>query len=435
MTKYHYLPDAKIDNPQYIITNAPLNSSGDIYHILSYLFLSQARKKETPHVELTYDTLSQYADGSRPTQSKLTTEDQVKRSMHFVTTFPVGKFFSMVQIPYNKVGRENVRQDQLNETLKNRVRLTNTPIFYIDQMATTTLISADFAEYGYEDTTQKIRDGFSRFNKQIYTKTVRTIVDNYVAESMLKLEATNKDQKPLVVLHIRHSSKANKELNLPEPFIESLAQMISQQGYQVCIILADDRNKSYKPTEKSFVVLEPFKNKKLYLNGIDYAKHAHLGLLMQLQKNSKTRAVIGNTSGTLDLAALIGLVSYSIHSISKADISYQECRLFFQALFMTIARFDFNNESTEVIVNQTSQWLQTSSEKKNSGLFIDQETHESAKSLINEKQSVAGYEKMFYGRLFRPDGLIKEYKLLKSHSKIKEPPLQSPMAACSSSSC
>lgn len=111
---------------------APLNSSGDIYHILALLILRQAAQQTLPMVQLNYD-IDQMADGV-PVHSQLTVGDQVKRSVDFAASLGFADYFSTEKLKFNKTGRQAVRQKELEDHFLKRSE--SQPIHYIDQMAT-----------------------------------------------------------------------------------------------------------------------------------------------------------------------------------------------------------------------------------------------------------------------------------------------------------
>ncbi|MCX7352720.1 MAG: hypothetical protein NTW22_05570 [Proteobacteria bacterium] len=52
------------------------------------------------------------------------------------------------------------------------------------------------------------------------------------------------------------------------------------------------------------------------------------------------RGIIGNTSGTLDLAGFLGHNVYNLHNVQQA-FDYQSCRILIQSSFLTVERLNF----------------------------------------------------------------------------------------------
>ncbi|MGQ3891208.1 hypothetical protein [Legionella sp. CNM-4043-24] len=394
-----YLPEITTGTT-WVISMAPLNSSGDIYHILAYLMILQARDRPLPRVQLNYDV----DPNETPTHSTLTVGDQVKRSIDFAATLGMAGHFTQVKLDYNKTGREGTRQKQLEKHFTERSGVED--IRYIDQMATTALISHEILAHGIEPVTHTIQQGFSRRDARGFPLDARNAVDRYVGHAMRQIaELAKSEEQPLIVLHVRHSSTANNHLNLPDSFIRQLAICLHRQEYQVCFILADDRKVKARYAEScatetgaSFVVLEPFKQKDLLIASVDYTKQAHLQLLQGLRSYGRTRGVIGNTSGTLDIAALIGMTTYCIHQFTKTRLSYQECRLYFQLAFMSLGALV--NRGHDYVDNDLQGWLDEPRPRRGIGLFDQPADTRPVPARIDEKKQDPGYSKMFYYSFF-----------------------------------
>lgn len=409
-TKSQNSKEALVDKPGYLhleevpfdatclISMAPLNSSGDIYHILAYLILANYHNKILPQIELTYDIEPAVSTNSKaPAHSKLTVGNQVDRAKDFASTLGFSQVFTTVKQTFNETGRENVRHSVLETNLKKRTKSTGKDIWYVDQMATTSLVAAECKAQGYQQTAAILRAGYSVRDESFFPKKMQKIVDNQVAEWLSLLDEGDKNNHPLVVLHIRYSSKANKEQNLPDNFLAGLVKTLGvQAGYQVCVILADDRKKSMK-LKDSDCIIEPFKNNTFFKDKKDYAKQAHLQLLLKLQEEPRTKAIIGNTSGTLDLAAFIGLTTYSIHQFTSSSISYQESRLFLQMCFMTIDAL-LNNKGNYSLSASIEDWLKKPVTGQGPKQWEDRE--KIVKKILAKKES-AGFEKMFSFSLFK----------------------------------
>jgi len=383
-----------------LISMAPLNSSGDIYHILAYLILATHHSKKLPQIELAYDVepaVGNLDANKGPVHSKLTVGNQVDRAKDFASTLGFSQVFTTVKQLYNNTGRENVRHAALKTSLQNRAQSTGKAIWYIDQMATTSLVAAECKAQGYQETAAVLRAGYLVRDETHFPANMQKLIDNQVAFWMADLEEGAKSNQPLVVLHIRYSSRANKEQNLPDSFLAGLVKtMGTQAGYQVCVILADDRKKRMK-LEDSDCIIEPFKNDTFFMDGKDYAKQAHLQFLLKLQQEPRTRAIIGNTSGTLDLAAFIGLTTYSIHQFTNSSISYQESRLFLQMCFMAIDEL-LNENGIYSLSASVEEWLK----KPITGQGPKQwEDKEKTAGKILAKKDDAGFEKMFSVSLFK----------------------------------
>jgi hypothetical protein len=410
---YLYLPTLSKEN-QYIITMAPMNSSGDIYHILAYLMLAIEYGNRIPKVELTYDIVPS-DKSARPTKKTLSTFHQANRGKLFADTLGLQNFVTVRNVSASRglsnSYRENSRQSYLTKDLQARSKQGN-PIYYIDQIATTHLIASHVMEFGYAKTAKILQRRFAFRNPELFPQSTQNHIDDFVKNIMMRISNIQKSpNQKLIILHIRHSSHANEKQNFPDTFIKPFKIMLQEKGFQLCLILADDRNNnSYyvdpphiNPEDKHTVECSPFKDKSCYdaASGKDYAKQQHLQLLLSLAKYKNTWGIIGNTSGTLDLAAFIGIATYNIHTFTESKISYQECRLYFQLVIFSIdklekeqtAKYKYNFKLSD----QFESWLTAPGAGMGHTLFPYQsyqqiQTHITSNDAANKNH----YTKMFF---------------------------------------
>lgn len=298
---------------EHLLTHAPLNSSGDVYHILAYLILCQHFQKQTPQVILTYDVS--------------TTEKQANRALNFAKSLSYSSFFRTEKIESNHAYYEMVRQSQLEKHLE--IHYPN--MVYIDQMATTTIIAKMFLQHGFQTITEILQRGFSKYDEQYFPQNAQQKVRKYVDGHLNQLKKHEKN-KPIVVLHIRYAKTANNHLNIPDNLIVKLIDFLKEKGYDAWCVLADDRKKDL-PNYFSRYTSRPF-NTPVDVNGNDYSKFQHLQLMTAIAKNKLIKSVIGNTSGTLDACAFVGNRVYNIHQFNN-ELSYQDLRLTMQLTFLS----------------------------------------------------------------------------------------------------
>lgn len=395
-TEHRVVAPAIQRDASWIISMAPLNSSGDIYHILAFLILLQASNRTLPTVQLNYDIdLNPNA-----THSSLTVGNQVKRSVDFAATLGLAGYFRTEKLAIVSA-RENSRQKTLKQHFLERSATES--ITYMDQMATTAWVSRYVLEYGFEPVTSVLRKGFSKRDNNAFPLAVQQVIDGYVAGSMGQIDTLRRgDAQPLIVLHIRHSSTANSHLNLPDVFINQLAAFLYRSGYQVCFVLADDRRTrahymlGHQPD--TAVMLEPFKERGFVINAVDYAKQGHLQLLQAFKRHPRTLGVIGNTSGTLDIAAMLGLATYCIHQFTVTRLSYQECRLYFQLAFMSLGALV--SHGTHYDDSGLWPWLTKPEPRKGIALFDHLPGQKPFAERVAGEKLKSGFNKMFFCTFF-----------------------------------
>ena len=296
------------------MAHAPLNSSGDIYHILAYLILVAAFKYDHPALMLAYDTDD--------------TEKQVNRSINFANVLGYSSLFRKQKIPFiNRTYRENVRQ----KSLENYIQQHDPSTVYVDQMATTTIIAKLFMLHGMKTITEILREGFSKRTVAYFPEAAQKKVDKFV-EDELKSVTQGSTKNPLLVLHLRCAKTANQDLNIPDHIVSGLIAFLDSKGYRTWCVMADDRQ-DHTGFASQFTT-HPFRN-SVASNGMDCAKFQHLDLMSRIAKLSQIKGVIGNTSGTLDLAAFLGNRVYNIHQFNH-KITYQSFRLTMQLTFLSV---------------------------------------------------------------------------------------------------
>ncbi|MCE2717138.1 MAG: hypothetical protein ACK4V2_03940 [Pseudomonadota bacterium] len=324
-SQYLSLPDLGAGS-KYVISMVPMNSSGDSYHILAYLILSLSHGKKVPDILLTYDG----ADEIRELESKMNAFTQVQRTLHFAQVLGYGGYFKTAFIDTGNCQRENNRQHKLEEYLS-----ATAYTHYIDQKALTTIIAEHFRTFGKDNTTQRLREGFNKYSAQHLSKAA---CKQLVKKARDEIGRIGANPNPLIVMHVRYSSKANEKQNMEDGVIGKLSNYVKSKGYNVWFVFTDGRKqKAFKSLGNDRTDPFPF-----YQGNEDNGKYFHLQLLLNLRTLPNLRGIIGNTSGTLDLAGFLGHNVYNLHNVQQA-FDYQSCRILIQSSFLTVERLNFDS--------------------------------------------------------------------------------------------
>ncbi len=324
-SQYLALPDLATDS-KYVISMVPMNSSGDSYHILAYLILAKSHQKIVPDILLTYDGV----DEIRDVESKMNAYTQVQRTLHFAQVLGYGGYFQTAFIDTGNCQRENNRQSKLEEYLS-----TTEYTHYVDQKALTTIIAEHFRAFGKDNTTQRLRDGFNKYSPQYLSQTA---CKKLVKDAQDEVSRIGANPNPLVVMHVRYSSKANEKQNMEDGVIGKLSSYVKSKGYNVWFIFTDGRTRvSFKSLGNDRTAPFPF----ITTDHKDNGKYFHLQLLLNLRDLPNLRGIIGNTSGTLDLAGFLGHNVYNLHNAQQA-FDYQSCRILIQSSFLTVEKLNFD---------------------------------------------------------------------------------------------
>jgi hypothetical protein len=297
------------------IAQGPVNSSGDTYHILSAAILFHHHFKMMLKVKLFWDGKGKSAS----TESDLNTFTQVDRQISFI------KLFNCIEVEkqrQNSNSREKSRQARL------RVEMQSQGTWF-EQKYTTYLISAHYFYMGKDKTNKILSDGLINLT---LADSVRLKIDNEIKAvvELIQAELNKYPPKKLVILHERNSQKANNGQNLE--LWPKLKTYLQKKNYIVWTILATGKN----VTIKDDTTTKPF---PYMVDGIDYGKPYHLLLLNAIKQIEGFVGVIGNTSGTLDLAAFLGLPVYNLHA-TKTKLNYQTLRILIQKTFLFVQLVD-----------------------------------------------------------------------------------------------
>jgi hypothetical protein len=312
-----------------VISMVPMNSSGDSYHILAYLILSLSHQKIVPDILLTYDGAAEIRD----IESKMNSYTQAQRTMHFAQVLGYGKYFKTEFVDTENCQRENNRQSKLQEYLD-----TTEYTHYVDQKALTTIIAEHFRTFGKDNTTQRLRDGFDKYCPQYFSQTAYQKLVKKAREEVQRIGA---NPNPLVVMHVRYSSKANEKQNMEDGVIGKLSNYVKSKGYNVWFIFTDGRKSgSFKSLGADRTDPFPLITKDETGDEQDNGKFFHLQILLKLRTLPNLRGIIGNTSGTLDIAGFLGHNVYNLHNMQQA-FDYQSCRILIQSSFLAVERFNF----------------------------------------------------------------------------------------------
>ena len=321
------------EHEKVVMAMAPLNSSGDIYHMLAFTILSKHYNKLAPKILLAHDK-----DANNeifPDSRKLNTGDQVNRALNFVNTLGYKEYFEALKID-SSAGYTNIRQGTLVKVLKEKGYK-----YYIDHRLSTTIISNHFYEHGFDKTTNILRDGFKKWEKEYIVPPqikgrIYFLVDRSLKNINDEIDTISEEGvKPTIIFHARYSSKANSEQSFLINILNHLASSL-QERYNIITIHADTRKAREGKIKTSIANIYPFMYE--ISDEHDYSKLSHLRLLTRLyedRENINLHGIIGTTSGTLDLAAFIGHKVLNIHKVTT-PFNYQDYRLFMQSTFLSI---------------------------------------------------------------------------------------------------
>lgn len=284
-----------------IISMAPINSSGDIYHILSFLMYAEAENLPTPDVVLCHDAedteeesydvndnstaietcigSTHTAGNSKKTNSDINTKDQVERALTLALVLGYGHHFKnplleqrlllylkvpgivglvkdylghleahTLRLTKTLVSRMNARQSKLEKCFQHETEVG--PIHYTDQRALTTYLS-QFFRRDRQKSSAILEAGYRKRNPLEISDKAQLLLKQYAQYWMKKIEKSKKNGQPLMVFHLRFSGKANKEQKANDEFIIKLVHHLQDKGYLIWFIMADSRKNPFSGISKN----------------------------------------------------------------------------------------------------------------------------------------------------------------------------------------
>ena len=355
-----------------VLSMPPINSTGDIYHILAYLFLAECC---IPRVILTHDG----TDGAKKC---------AELCKAFATCFSL-------QLELQEIRSNGYRQNARQSATLDHFSSLDVRTIYIDQKACTTYIAHECYRHRRDKVTATLIGKFSHYTFQDTsiegtstkaasiegTSTKVASIKAYAAYWVEKIKE-QRDERAVFIMHIRRSSSANNDQNLDDTFHLNISKYLHSQNYSVCYIYADKKKKGFSclVNKKNCLLISPFAPliktdkdhytamKKLGIlklshkpseDPYDYGKLLHLQLLLTLKEEEEAiqlKGIIGNTSGTLDLAAFIGHRVFNIHTLGPSPHQYQDCRVIMQQEFFTLGFYQKEHE--EKLMQELQQWIE-----------------------------------------------------------------------------
>ncbi len=300
----------------------PVRSSGDVYHIASYLIACRALGKEIPQVILFYDTDD--------------TKIQANRGVGFLEALGFNESYSLEFTSTCYQAKARLKKSA------EAVRAYSDAA--VDQKMTTSLLSFMYLKYS-NFITSKIFMYFENISLQLEVSAAFNWAQKQIKECNAALKLS---ENKFVILNLRSAAGANDEQIISLQQFKTISKLLAKNNYNLIVLDVGSTNGAYfanlyknTPYTKN-VVIKAFPN---ILNLDDnYQKLPHIFLLMQLSKYAYFSGVIGNTSGTLDIAAFMGLRTLCIHRFKNTSknnilIPYQDLRILLQANMMSV--FDF----------------------------------------------------------------------------------------------
>ena len=210
----------------------------------------------------------------------------------------------------------------------------------VDQKTTTSLISHYVMLYG-DFITKSIFKHIADLSMKKKALPAYTWANEQIINIIKKLDIVNKN---FVIINLRASIKANKDQDFTRPQLYKLARALKLQDIQMVILDVGSEEGMWfsKRQEADFasnMAISVFPD----IEGLhrNFGKFPHIFLLQQLSRFNTCLGVIGNTSGTLDIAAFMGIRTLCLHKFKATSsrnikVPYQDLRILLQANTMSV---------------------------------------------------------------------------------------------------
>lgn len=302
-----------------------VTSSGDVYHIAAYYLLCEHYNWYMPKLFLAYDTSE--------------TKVHAERSKQFLTLLFNQKVQCEILEVNTRAYHYPVRNKRALEATLVHPYIDANNELVINQKMITSLLQGAFLQFGHKTVNAILRYGFK--NRAILKGNGRPIAA--WIEAKAKEVRSSLNGKPFIVIHNRYSTMANDGQNLSPHYITNIKSMANAQGYEVVIV---NVSSEHCPVIPGYITINAFERIN-YLNPM-YCKFQHILLLSALSGMRNFDGVIGGTSGTLDVIALMGINVLNIHNFSSnARITFtphQDFRILIQSLFMSVCDMNLTED-------------------------------------------------------------------------------------------
>lgn len=328
------MPKSKFDT----IFCPPVNSSGDIYHIATYLILCRVLELNVPQTVLYCDTDE--------------TRQQALRGKNFLK----GLGFTNV-----RVFRFESKCYQANSRLsKSAKAVRSISEKSVDQKTTTSIISFLVTKHG-PFIQNEIRNYIQNYSYKPNSNFAHEWAHSQKLRAIKELELHN---NKFLLVNLRASSKANKEQDFTIQQLATISKFLAKHKIKMVLIDVGGNlgqifaNKQHE-TYTQAMAIPAFPNIANLEN--KYAKFPHLFLLQQFSSLPTFLGVIGNTSGTLDIAAFMGIKTLCVHRFKTVStrnvlVPYQDLRILLQAPLMSIFDYTLGLAAFEKFL---FEWLST----------------------------------------------------------------------------
>ena len=335
----------------YVFNNPPLDSSGDIYHTLGFMALLRQGGKKLPSVVIGY-----FESG---TDEKDKTEVHADRAVEFAQAIGFGEHVHKLAVKRPKSGQMNPKVAATREAI-----LTRAPkATVIDQKVSTALISRMMQWIGTQAATSVIAKAFSTYSDEVPAET-QEASRAWVDEQLRIIAGVVGDKKRLILFNERIATNQLQHNSEGEEFT-AIRKAIADDPTLAHYTLRSHGGPPARGEEdaSSPAFTGAGKTGKDWSQKGFNPKVQHVQLLLAVKQllGDRLIGIYGSTSGTLDVAGLVGIRTLSLHqfpldmeSRSTGTLNEQDQRELLMAPFKDVLRRQGAKHALEVL----AAWVQ-----------------------------------------------------------------------------
>ena len=398
-------------NDTHITISAPaVNSSGDVYHIAAYIILCQHYKWPIPHIYIGYD--------------RSTTEIQAQRTQLFLGIIGFEPYTHCILTPtesnYATPRSSSMRRELLDKTVR-----------HMDQKITTSLLHKAIDHFGYLTISRILKAGFIDTVKHKMPAHHHEKCHRWLKKQLHKVQQwrSNSKKQHFIILHHRLSNNANDIQNLNNRIYRELAKSFKKRSYDVFTVYVCGNNllmPAQSATDHTRITYHEYARQQsnaisVFDDDFDlpeqYDKWRHYYLIYKMSRIQGFSGVIGGTSGTLDVIAMLGIRVFNLHTFSdhekkhkdknKRLLKQNDYRICLQSNFMTVCRNAINDRyhsgSLKKMRKYLQYWLDDKAMTSGLNLLIRHINPENIHKLLDDEHDGKGNERAVFQYLYLDD--------------------------------
>lgn len=288
---------------EYTFNNPPLDSSGDIYHTLGFMACLASEGLPLPKVVIGYFV----GDGGKDK-----TEKHADRAIEFAVAIGFGDHVRKLPVPRGKSSQMNAKLDDTRKAILKDDAETSV----LDQKVSTALIARMMQWTGTKQVMAAIAKRFSTYNDDVPDET-RAASQQWIDAQLRQIAEVVGKAKRLILFSERKATNQEQHNSEGPEFAAIRERITKDETLAHYTIRCHDEGASEgdeRSSSPAFVGAGP--------DGRDWGRrgfntkvqHVQLLLAIKAMLGDRLIGIYGSTSGTLDVAGLVGIRTLSLHT-------------------------------------------------------------------------------------------------------------------------